>query len=42
MTVSRYRNALPQLTGRLFLNDGDLETTLLFHDGRELCRAAVR
>ena len=36
MTVSRYRNALPQLTGSLFLADGGLETTLIFHDGLEL------
>jgi S-methylmethionine-dependent homocysteine/selenocysteine methylase len=36
MTVSRYRNALPQLTGRLFLTDGGIETTLIFHDGLEL------
>jgi S-methylmethionine-dependent homocysteine/selenocysteine methylase len=36
MTVSRYRNALPQLTGSLFLTDGGIETTLTFHDGLEL------
>ncbi len=31
-----YRNALPQLGGDLFLTDGGLETTLIFHDGFEL------
>ena len=36
MTMSRYRNALPQLTGGLFLTDGGIETTLIFHDGLEL------
>jgi S-methylmethionine-dependent homocysteine/selenocysteine methylase len=30
------RNALPQLTGKLFLTDGGLETTLIFLDGVEL------
>ena len=34
--MSRYRKALPQLTGGLFLTDGGLETTLIFHDGLEL------
>jgi S-methylmethionine-dependent homocysteine/selenocysteine methylase len=32
----RYRHALPQLTGKPFLSDGGLETTLIFHDGLEL------
>src|SRR5688572_17422029 len=36
MTHSRYRAALPQLTGGLFLTDGGIETTLVFHDGLEL------
>ena len=36
MTHSRYRAALPQLTGSLFLADGGIETTLIFHDGLEL------
>lgn len=31
--MSRYRNQLPQLADRLFLTDGGLETTLVFHDG---------
>jgi len=35
-TMAKYRNALPQLSDRLFLTDGGLETTLIFHDGMEL------
>lgn len=31
-----YRNILPQLSGRLLITDGGLETTLIFHDGIEL------
>lgn len=34
--MTAYRNALPQLGGELFLTDGGLETTLIFHDGFEL------
>lgn len=34
--MSKYRNKLPQLSGRLFLTDGGLETTLIFHEGIEL------
>src|SRR5688500_20179136 len=34
--MPRYRNALPQLGDRLFLTDGGLETTLIFHEGIEL------
>jgi len=34
--MARYRNALPQLSGGLFLTDGGLETTLVFHEGIEL------
>jgi S-methylmethionine-dependent homocysteine/selenocysteine methylase len=34
--MARYRTALPQLTGNLFLTDGGIETTLIFHDGLEL------
>jgi S-methylmethionine-dependent homocysteine/selenocysteine methylase len=33
---SQYRNALPQLSGGLFLTDGGIETTLIFHEGLEL------
>jgi S-methylmethionine-dependent homocysteine/selenocysteine methylase len=39
MTISaapRYRDALPQLGDALFLTDGGIETTLIFHDGLEL------
>lgn len=31
-----YREALPQLEGRLFLTDGGIETSLIFHQGLEL------
>jgi homocysteine S-methyltransferase len=31
-----YRAALPQLTGGLFLTDGGIETTLIFHDRLDL------
>lgn len=34
--MARYRNALPQLGGSLFLTDGGIETTLIFHDGLDL------
>ena len=34
--MTEYRNALPQLGGELFLTDGGLETTLIFHGGFEL------
>jgi len=34
--MSKYRNNLPQLSEELFITDGGLETTLLFHDGYEL------
>jgi S-methylmethionine-dependent homocysteine/selenocysteine methylase len=34
--MSKYRNRLPQLEGPLFLTDGGLETTLIFHDGIDL------
>ena len=32
----KYRRALPQLTGRGFLTDGGIETTLIFHRGLDL------
>ncbi len=39
--MSKYRTRLPQTEGKLFLTDGGLETTLIFHDGLELpCFAA--
>ena len=31
--MAHYRDTLPQLGGDLFLTDGGLETTLIFHDG---------
>ena len=34
--MSMYRSKLPQLSDRLFLTDGGLETTLIFHEGIEL------
>ncbi len=34
--MSKYRHCLPQIRDHLFLTDGGLETTLIFHDGIEL------
>lgn len=34
--MQRYRNNLPQLSDDLFLTDGGIETTLIFHDGLDL------
>ena len=34
--MAKYRNSLPQLSNRLFLTDGGLETTLIFHEGVDL------
>ena len=34
--MSTYRQALPQLNGGLFITDGGIETTLIFHDGLDL------
>ncbi len=34
--MSRYRASLPQLMGGLFLTDGGIETTLIFHQGLDL------
>ncbi len=34
--MSLYGNELPQLSGDLFLTDGGLETTLIFHEGIDL------
>ena len=31
-----YRERLPQLDGDLFLTDGGIETTLIFHEGLDL------
>ncbi|WP_455198132.1 homocysteine S-methyltransferase family protein [Kaarinaea lacus] len=39
--MAKYRCSLPQLSDKLFLTDGGLETTLIFHDGLDLpCFAA--
>lgn len=34
--MTKYRHQLPQLTGDLFLSDGGIETTLIFHNGLDL------
>lgn len=34
--MAKYRDHLPQLSGELFLTDGGIETTLIFHEGLEL------
>jgi homocysteine S-methyltransferase len=34
--MPKYRSHLPQLNGGMFLTDGGIETTLIFHDGLEL------
>src|SRR6185369_15095340 len=34
--ATSYRHALPQLDGDLFLTDGGIETTLIFHEGLDL------
>jgi S-methylmethionine-dependent homocysteine/selenocysteine methylase len=34
--MAKYRNALPQLEGELYLTDGGIETTLIFHEGWDL------
>ena len=36
MTHAKYRHALPQLGNEIFLTDGGIETTLIFHEGLEL------
>ena len=36
MGAAMFRDNLPQVGDRLFLTDGGLETTLIFHDGLEL------
>jgi homocysteine S-methyltransferase len=33
---AKYRHALPQMSDKLFLTDGGIETTLIFHQGQEL------
>ncbi|MET1028923.1 MAG: homocysteine S-methyltransferase family protein [Dongiaceae bacterium] len=39
--MSAYRQALPQLAGGMFLTDGGLETTYIFHEGRDLPHFAI-
>ncbi|HEU5102858.1 MAG TPA: homocysteine S-methyltransferase family protein [Roseiflexaceae bacterium] len=34
--MTKYRDQLPQLTGKLCLTDGGIETTLIFHEGLDL------
>ncbi len=34
--MPKYRSSLPQRTGTLFLTDGGIETTLIFHEGLDL------
>jgi S-methylmethionine-dependent homocysteine/selenocysteine methylase len=34
--MARYRRHLPQLGDKIFLTDGGIETTLIFHDGLDL------
>jgi S-methylmethionine-dependent homocysteine/selenocysteine methylase len=34
--MNKYRNSLPQLSNDLYLTDGGIETTLIFHEGLEL------
>jgi S-methylmethionine-dependent homocysteine/selenocysteine methylase len=34
--MAKYRDSLPQMKGGLFLTDGGIETTLIFHEGIEL------
>ncbi len=39
--MAKYRDGLPQLDGKLFLTDGGMETTFIFHQGIDLpCFAA--
>jgi S-methylmethionine-dependent homocysteine/selenocysteine methylase len=35
-SMARYRDGLPQHRGGIFLTDGGMETTLIFHEGLEL------
>lgn len=34
--MAKYRNELPQLSNEIFLTDGGIETTLIFHENLEL------
>jgi len=39
--MTKYRQTLPQLGGGLFITDGGIETTLMFHDGLDLLHLAA-
>ena len=39
--MTKYRQTLPQLGGGLFITDGGIETTLVFHDGLDLLHFAA-
>ena len=39
--MARYRNALPQLSGEMYLNDAGLETDLIFNHGIEIFEFAA-
>ncbi len=39
--MAKYRDDLPQLNGHLFLTDGGIETTIIYHDGIDLPYFAV-
>lgn len=39
--MTEYRQNLPQLNNRLFLTDGGIETTIIYHDGIDLPYFAV-
>ena len=39
--MAKYRSRLPQLAGDVFLTDGGMETTLIFHQGLELAYFAA-
>ena len=34
--MAKYRSSIPQLGEEIFLTDGGIETTLIFHDGLDL------
>jgi homocysteine S-methyltransferase len=41
MTTPKYRDCLPQVSNQIFLTDGGMETTLIYHEGIDLpCFAA--
>jgi S-methylmethionine-dependent homocysteine/selenocysteine methylase len=36
LAMTKYRHQLPQISDRVFLTDGGIETTLIYHDGLDL------